>query len=163
MTHALSFVAHHGRLVLIGGLVAGVLLPDLAIELRAWIPELVGLLLFLTAFRIGPVDAIQSLQALSRTVVVVMVLQVLMPVTLLLALRGLGLPISPLLLAIALVLAAPSVTGSANFTILLGHDPAPALRLMIMGTALLPLTSIPTLALLPQVTDMATVLGAAVR
>lgn len=163
MIRTLSFFAHHGRLVLIAGLLAGVLLPGLAAELRRWIPELVALLLFLTAFRIGPAETAQSFRALSRGVVTVLSLQLLAPLALLAALHICDVPISPLLLAVILVLAAPSVTGSANFAILLGHAPAPALRLMILGTALLPVTCIPVLALVPQIAETSAVLAAATR
>ncbi|MEM7318289.1 MAG: hypothetical protein AAF408_04620 [Pseudomonadota bacterium] len=162
MQQGLAFIARHGKLGLIAGLAAGLVLPDLAVTLRAWIPELVAMLLFLTAFRIGPVDTVDSFAALRRTAIAVLVLQLAMPLIFLASLTGLGLPVTPLALAIALVLAAPSVTGSANFAILLGHDPAPALRLLIIGTAALPLTAIPVLGLMPKLDDTS-VLGAAFR
>ena len=53
MLNALAFVARHGRAALVLGLVAGLLLPDLARLLRPWLPQMVAGLLFLTAFRIG--------------------------------------------------------------------------------------------------------------
>ncbi|WP_372570936.1 hypothetical protein [Ruegeria jejuensis] len=160
---ALIFIARYGKLALICGLLAGLLLPDLAQVLRWWIPELVALLLFLTAFRIGPIDALANLAELGRTALVVLVLQLALPVGFLLMLSLLGLPVTPLALALALVMAAPSVTGSANFAILLNGDPAPALRLLILGTALLPLTCIPVFALLPGFGDIGDVLAAALR
>ncbi|SDE23162.1 hypothetical protein [Ruegeria marina] len=163
MQQALAFIARHGKLGLIAGLVAGLALPGVAAAMRPWIPELVAFLLFLTAFRIGPVDAAGKLNDLTRTARAVLVLQLALPLGFLLLLKLFGLPMTPLALAAALVLAAPSVTGSANFTILLGHDPAPALRLLILGTALLPLTSIPVFWLLPEFGDLAAVLGAALR
>ena len=63
----------------------------------------------------------------------------------LLALAGFwlfGLAGSPYAIAFTLMLAAPSVTGSPNISILLGHAPEPAFRLLILGTALLPLPQI---------------------
>lgn len=163
MQQALAFVARHGRLGLMVGLAAGLALPGLASVMRPWIPQLVALLLFLTAFRIGPVDAAGSLADLTRTARRVLVLQLALPILFLLGLRLLGLPVTPLALVLALVLAAPSVTGSANFSILLGQDPAPALRLLILGTALLPLTAIPVFWLLPAFGDPAEVFAAALR
>lgn len=160
---ALIFIARYGKLALICGLLAGLLLPGLAQVLRWWIPELVALLLFLTAFRIGPVDALANLRELGRTALVVLLLQLALPVGFLLMLSLLGLPVTPLALALALVMAAPSVTGAANFAILLNGDPAPALRLLILGTALLPLTCIPVFALLPDFGDIGDVLAAALR
>ncbi|MEX0320500.1 MAG: hypothetical protein AB3N21_21300 [Ruegeria sp.] len=163
MQQGLAFIARHGKLGLIAGLLAGLALPDLAAKLRPWIPEMVAFLLFLTAFRIGPVEAAGGLDALTRTTGSVLVLQLLLPLGFLVGLRLLGLPLTPLAMAIALVLAAPSVTGSANFAILLGHDPAPALRLLILGTAALPLTCIPVFWLLPEFGNLPAVLVAAAR
>ncbi|MEX0364933.1 MAG: hypothetical protein AB3N22_02620, partial [Ruegeria sp.] len=163
MQQGLAFIARHGKLGLIAGLLAGLALPDLAAKLRPWIPEMVAFLLFLTAFRIGPVEAAGGLDALTRTTGSVLVLQLLLPLGFLTGLRLLGLPLTPLAMAIALVLAAPSVTGSANFAILLGHDPAPALRLLILGTAALPLTCIPVFWLLPEFGNLSAVLVAAAR
>jgi hypothetical protein len=45
------------------------------------------------------------------------------------------------------MLAAPSITGSPNFAILMGRDPAVALRILLIGTALFPLTALPVLTL----------------
>ncbi|MCU9838728.1 hypothetical protein OEZ49_13190 [Ruegeria sp. WL0004] len=163
MQLALAFIARHGKLGLIAGLVGGLALPGVAAMMRPWIPELVAFLLFLTAFRIGPVDAAGKLNDLTRTARAVLVLQLALPLGFLMLLKLTGLPMTPLALAAALVLAAPSVTGSANFTILLGHDPAPALRLLILGTALLPLTAIPVFWFLPEFGDLAAVLAAALR
>ncbi|KUJ73304.1 hypothetical protein AVO45_14530 [Ruegeria marisrubri] len=159
----LTFIARHGKFGLIAGLIAGIALPGLAGALRHWIPEMVALLLFLTAFRIGPRDTMESLGALTRTAGTALVLQLALPLAFLGGLALLGLPLSPLALAVTLVLAAPSVTGAANFAILLGHDPAPALRLLIIGTAALPLTAIPVFAMLPQFGELASVLHAALR
>lgn len=163
MQQALAFIARHGKLGLIAGLVGGLALPGVAAMMRPWIPELVAFLLFLTAFRIGPVDAAGKLNDLTRTARAVLILQLALPLGFLMLLKLTGLPMTPLALAAALVLAAPSVTGSANFTILLGHDPAPALRLLILGTALLPLTAIPVFWFLPEFGDLAAVLAAALR
>lgn len=163
MQQGLAFIARHGKLGLIAGLGAGLVLQDLAVALRPWIPHLVAVLLFLTAFRIGPVEAAGNLSDLSRTGIAVLVLQLALPLAFLVALRLLGLPMTPLAMAVALVLSAPSVTGSANFAILLGHDPAPALRLLILGTAVLPLTCIPIFWLLPEFGDLSAVLSASGR
>lgn len=159
----LTFVARHGKLALIAGLAAGLALPGLAASLRPWIPEMVALLLFLTAFRIGPRDTVENLGAVSRTAGAVLVLQLALPLAFLAGLGALGLPLSPLALAVVLMLSAPSVTGAANFAILLGAEPAPALRLLILGTAVLPLTCIPIFAQLPQFGELSAVLGAAGR
>ncbi|MEO0387405.1 MAG: hypothetical protein AAF281_07720 [Pseudomonadota bacterium] len=146
---ALTAVARRGRLALVAGLVAGLLLPGLAAAMRPWLPELVGVLLFLTAFRIGPRAALGSLGDLRATFGLALLFQGVLPLVVLAALTGLDLVHWPLALSLLLVLAAPSITGAPNFAIMLGHDPAPALRLVILGTALFPLTVLPILALAP--------------
>lgn len=163
MLSALAFAARHGRLCLVAGLVAGLTLPGLAAALRPWLPQMVAGLLFLTAFRIGPRDAVQGLGALGRTAAAVLVLQLALPLAAVALLLGFGLPLTPLAVAVVLMLSAPSVTGAPNFAILTGHDPAPALRLLVLGTALLPLTVVPVFLALPALGDIGAVLAAAGR
>ena len=61
------------------------------------------------------------------------------------------------------MLSAPSVSGSPNFTALMGHDPTPPMRLLILGTALFPLTALPVLWLMPGLGNAGDVLAAAAR
>lgn len=141
----LGIVARHGRMCLVAGLVAGLLLPGFAQALRPWLPELIGTLLALTAFRIGPRAALGGLTEVAASLRLIAVYQVALPLLALAVFAGLGIAAHPLAVAVVLVLAAPSVTGSPNFTILAGHDPAPALRLLVLGTALFPVTVLPVL------------------
>lgn len=145
MIRALNLAARHGRLCLVLGLLAGLALPGLAVALRPWLPHLIAALLALTAFRIGPRAALGGLGDLRDTLGILAVYQVALPLAALALFAALGVASHPLALAVTLVLAAPSVTGSPNFAILLGHDPAPALRLLVLGTALFPLTVLPVL------------------
>ncbi|MBE1285980.1 MAG: hypothetical protein GJ676_21885 [Rhodobacteraceae bacterium] len=161
MLDLLARVARHGRLCLVLGLLAGLGLPGIAAVLRPWLPEIVSLLLFLTAFRIGYRDALGT--DLKSAVGAVLILQLLLPVAAAILFVFWGGGLSPLAVVIVLVLAAPSVTGAPNFTILLGGDPAVALRLLVLGTAVLPLTTLPVFWLLPQLGDFQAVLGAAGR
>src|SRR5690606_12948395 len=62
-----------------------------------------------------------------------------------------------------LATAASPISGSPNLAMMTGHDPAPALRLVIIGTASLPLTVLPVFLLLPELGDPAVVLLAAAR
>ena len=48
------------------------------------------------------------------------------------------------------MLSAPSVTGSPNFALIMGVSPEAALRLLMVGTALLPATVLPVLILVPE-------------
>lgn len=160
---ALGFVARHGRICLVLGLVAGLAAPGLAATLRPWLPEMVATLLFLTAFRIGPAAALESLDALRQTGTLLLILQLVLPVSAALFLSAAGLIGLPLALAAVLLLAAPSVTGAPNFAILLGHDPVPVMRLLVLGTAILPITVLPVFVILPELGDYSAVLTATGR
>lgn len=140
--------ARHGRLVLIAGLVAGILLPGLAGAVRGVLPELVALMLGVAALRIGPTAARGSLADINISLRLVAVYQLLLPLVLAGAFLALGWD-GTLATAMVLMAAAPSISGSPNLTIMTGHDPAPALRLMIAGVALLPLTVAPVFLLWP--------------
>jgi hypothetical protein len=159
----LDLAGRHGRLLLVLGLVAGVAAPGLAAGLRPWLPALVAVMLFLAALRIGLRGAIGAVADLRSSAILILAQQLALPLGFVLALKALGLADAPLGLALALMLAAPPISGSPNLTALTGNDPAPALRLMILATAMLPLTALPVLALLPQLGSPAAVLSAAGR
>lgn len=161
MIQLLGQVARYGRIGLVLGLVAGLMLPELAIALRPWLPELIGLLLVVTALRIGPRAAVGSMADLRGTFLAVIVFQILLPCTAFFVFWIAGLAEMAIGLVIILWLAAPSVTGSPNFAILLGQPPAPALRLLVLGTALFPLTALPVFWLLPALDGAGAALGAA--
>lgn len=138
--HLLGFLARHGRLVLVAGLLAGVLLPSLAAVMKPYLPHIVATTLFLAALRIGPREALGRLKDLRGVVGLVGIYQLVVPLTFCMILPFTGL--SPVLVtAITLMAAAPSISGSPNITAMVGHDPAPALRLLIAGTALVPATA----------------------
>ncbi|MEP2027741.1 MAG: hypothetical protein ABJI96_03415 [Paracoccaceae bacterium] len=149
MITGLGHVARHGRLGLVIGLLAGLLLPEVATALRPWLPEMIGVLLFLTALRIGWKEAFGSLGALGQSLRILLGFQIAMPVIAFGLFWAAGLGSTPVALVVVLALAAPPITGSPNFAMLLGHDPAPALRLLVLGTALFPLTVLPVFWLLP--------------
>lgn len=157
----LGAVARHGRLCLVAGLLAGLLLPQVALAMRPWLPELVAFLLFLTAFRIGPSAALGSLQDARRGFGITLIFQLAMPLVALALFTALGVAQQPLAVAVVLMLSASSISGAPNFAILMGHDPAPGLRLLILGTALLPLTVLPVLWAAPSLGDAGAVFQAA--
>ena len=53
MTRALHAAARYGRFILVLGLLAGALLPEIAQAMKPWLPTMVGALLYLAALRIG--------------------------------------------------------------------------------------------------------------
>ncbi len=159
----LTLAARHGRLLLVLGLVAGVLLPGAALAMKPWLPEMVALLLFLAALRVGPERVAGSLRRGLSTLGLVLVYQLAMPLAVLGLGAALGVADTPVVLALTLMLAAPSISGSPSLAILCGADPAPAFRLLVLGTALLPLTVIPVLYAMPALGEGGAVLRAAGR
>ena len=154
--------AKHGRILLILGLLAGATLPQLAQVLRPWLPELVAVLLFLTAMRVGHRMVLGSLTDLRRVVGFVLMLQLAAPLLAATVLSMVGGLSHPFALAVVLMLAAPSVTGAPNFLIMMGKEPAHALRILVLGTALFPVTVLPVLWMLPAL-DSAEAIVAAFR
>ena len=145
------------------GLVAGLTLPGLAALLKPWLPHMVALLLFLSAIRIGPRRALGGLREARSSLAVVALYQVALPLTALALVLAADLTGYAMALVLVLVLSAPPVTGSPNFTALMGHDPAPPMRVLILGTGLFPLTVLPVLWALPALGEAAAVLAAALR
>lgn len=160
---ALVIVSRHGRAGLAVGLIAGLMLPSVASVLKPFLPFLVMALLLLVALRIGPQSARHGMSNLSATLALVLMLQLVFPLVVVGLALMFGIGASPYVLATVLVLAAPSVSGSPNFATILGADPEPAFRLLIVGTAILPVTMLPILWLMPQFSDVTTILFPAVR
>lgn len=158
----LRLCARHGRLILVAGLIAGVALPGFAAALKQWLPEMVAALLFIAALRIGPRQAAGSLSDIRTSLVVLGLYQLALPCALAFAFAIAGIT-APLAVALILMSAAPSIAGSPNLTLLAGGDPAPALRLMILGTAILPLTVIPVFWLSPVLSDPGDIVTASGR
>ncbi|WP_170423338.1 hypothetical protein [Ruegeria arenilitoris] len=159
----LHLAARHGPYVLVMGLVAGLLLPGLAEPMRALLPPLVALLLFLTVLRIDPVLLVGSLMDLRQVTKTVAVFQLALPLTLVgIGLMG-GWTGSPVFLSLLIMASAPSIAGSANMCLMMGHPAEFALRLMVIGTAVLPLTVFPIFLLMPELGDIQSVLAAVLR
>ena len=162
VTAFLHLAARHGRWCLVLGLLGGLFLPQVAAAMQPALPVLVALLIFVAALRIGPGAALGSIAEARGDLGLLLIFQLALPIAGFAVFAGLGLSGSLVALALVLMMSAPSISGSANFTILLGHDPAPALRLAVLGTALFPLTVLPVFWLLPGL-DGPAVLGAALR
>jgi hypothetical protein len=158
----LGLAARQGRAILVLGLLVGILLPGLAATMKSWLAEMVAGLLFIAAFRVGPRQAVGALGDLGKSLTLSAVFQIAMPVA---AIVAFGLVGWHGLLASGLVLmaAASPISGGPNLAILTGNDPAPALRQLVLGTALLPLTVIPVFWLAPALGSPAEILGSAAR
>ena len=163
MLQTLGLFARYGRFVLVAGLLAGLALPALAQALRPWLSEMVLFLLFLTAFRVGLPAAYEGLRRSTNMSGVVVTYQLVLPLVCLGIFALFGLAESPVAIALTLMLAAPPLTGSPNLSLLLGHSPQPAFRLLVLGTLLLPLTLIPVFWFSPALGSLTQALGAALR
>lgn len=159
----LGFLARHGRLVLIGGLITGVGLPPLAQAMQPLILPLIVVSLFLATLRVDPVAAFPRGPALWRALAFTLVLQSALPLAMIAVCWGFGGLGSPIAIGVILTLAGAPITGSPGLAILSGADPAPALRQMVLGTALLPLTVLPVFWLMPVFGAPLVVIGAAAK
>lgn len=163
MLSLLGALAARGPWVLVAGILAGVSLPGLAAALVPFIPHMVAGLLFLAALRIGPAGMWAALTNLPRSLALLLVLQLALPLALVTVFGALGLLGSIFVQAALLIAMASPISGSPNMVAMIGHDPASTMRLLVLGTLMLPLTCLPVLFAVPALGDPATVLAAALR
>ncbi|NOD34485.1 MULTISPECIES: hypothetical protein [unclassified Ruegeria] len=159
----LHLAGRHGPYVLICGLAAGLLLPALAEPMRDLLPPLVVLLLFVTVLRMDPRTILGSLSDLHKVAFTVVGFQLVTPMIIVALGYVCGWIGTPVLLSLLIMAAAPSISGSPNMCLMMGHAPEHAMRLMVVGTALLPLTALPIFLVMPQLGDVQSVLWAGVR
>lgn len=146
--HTLAWFGKQGRYCLIIGLFVGLAAPAVAEALKPWIGALVALLLFVTGIRVGAKNAFGNLGNLTPALIRVTLFQMGLPLVAIALFGAAGMLNAPLALAVSLMLAAPSLTGAPNFAIMAGHDPAPGMRLLVLSTALFPLTALPVFVIL---------------
>ncbi|MEM1365857.1 MAG: hypothetical protein AAGH82_08920 [Pseudomonadota bacterium] len=140
MTRLLAWCAAHARWFLIGGLLVGGFVRPVAEALLPFVGTAIALLLFLACLRTGPKAAAGTAHDLRRTSLAVLTLQILVPLAVLGAGLALHVPhtyLSPLIL----LLAASSVTVVPHFLAIMGMDTSHALRLLLVGTLLVPATA----------------------
>ncbi|MEL6519510.1 MAG: hypothetical protein AAFQ66_01000 [Pseudomonadota bacterium] len=157
----LHWAARAGPWVLVAGLVVGLGSPTAAAAMRPWIPHLVVVLLFLAALRLEPTALATARQGWGRAVSTVLVLQCALPLGVLAIGWLAGLIGSDGLLALVVMLSASAISSSPNMCLMLGRPPEPAIRLLILGTVLLPITVVPVFLALPRLGGVGPVLTAA--
>jgi len=118
-----------------------------------WLPQMVAVLLLLTALRIGRRAALGAMRDLRWGLGAVAVLQLGVPLVLFAAMWLAGWAQTPASLALVLATAAPAISGSPNLALLLGLDAGRMMQLLVLGTAAFPLTVLPVLMLFPQTGD----------
>jgi hypothetical protein len=154
-------ISDHARLCLVFGLVAGLALPDLAALLAPWLPQMVAGLLTITALRLGHGALRGALRGVSMTLALVAGLQLFLPLCVLAGASLAGVAGTPWVLALVLATAAPALSGSPNLALILRQDAGAMMRIMVLGTALFPLTVLPLLVAMPQLGAPAAILQAA--
>jgi len=152
----LEHCAGWGRVLLVAGLFVGIagglVWPEGVAQLAPLIGPVVVFLLFLAVLRLGPDGVRAGLRGIGGALVAVALLQLALPLAAALGFAGLGWA-GPVALAVVLTLAAAPITGSPNLAIMARGDPVPALRALVLGTALLPLTVIPVFLVVPALGD----------
>ncbi len=159
---ALAAIASKARIVLPLGLAAGVVAPTLASVLKPYIGPMIVILLFLASLRIGPRAALGALADLRTTLAAVIAFQLVVPLVFV-VLVHLGGWSGAAVAALVLMMAASPISGTPSLTIMMAHDPAPALRLLILGTAMLPLTAFVVFWSAPGFGDTGTLIMASLR
>lgn len=163
MIAALEICAAHSRKLLILGLLAGIGLPDVAAAMALWLPQMVAILLVITAFRIGHRAAFGALSDLRWGLPAVLVLQLAVPLGFIAIFAVLNLSQTPLALAVVLACSAPTISGGASLAIILRQDPARMMQLLILGTAVFPLTVLVVLTAFPAVEDLSVLISTTFR
>ncbi|PIE10467.1 MAG: hypothetical protein CSA72_08125 [Rhodobacterales bacterium] len=163
MSALLAAAAHRGRWLLVAGLLLGVGWPGLATALTPLILPLIGALLFLAALRIGPAGLRLDRRALWSGLRFALIFQFALPLAALAIALGVGVAGTALATGVILSLAAPPLNGAPGLAVILRAQPEPALRQVVIGTVLLPVTVLPVLAFLPAVTGASEIGGAVAR
>lgn len=162
----LAACARRGKWFLIGGLVvggaSGLVWPGASEALAFTIRPMVVTLLFLAVLRLGPAGVRAGLAGAGGAMAVALVLQMALPLLAGLGFLALGLG-GVLALGVVLTLAASPITGTPALTLMIGGDGSVALRALVLGTALLPVTVLPVFLLLPDLGDPAEVIGLVLR
>ena len=159
----LRWLAGRGPWVLVAGILAGLTLPGLAEILVPFIPHMVAGLLFLAALRIGPNGIFQAVGSVGRDLRALLILQFCLPLILVLIFRLFGVLETEFATATVLIGMASSIAGAPNMIQMMGRNGADAMRLLILGTTILPVTVIPILWLLPNFGSVFDVVSAALR
>jgi hypothetical protein len=151
VTHGVSAaIARHGRWLLIAGLLAGVALPGAAAGVAPFVGILVAALLFLAVLRLGRSDLADGRRAFARSALLALGLQMGLPLAAIALLAWVGALATPWGQGLVLMLAAAPITGAPHIARMAGGDPGAALRQVVTGTAILPLSCVPVFALMPD-------------
>ena len=159
---ALVVLARHARWLLLAGLLAGTAFPAAAATLRPLLPLLIGAMLFLSALRISPRHLGSAISHMRHDLPAILVLQLVLPLVFALGLTLFGVS-GPLADVLVLMATAAPIAASPALAVICGLDGFAALRLLVWGTVLLPLTALMPLNLVFSDLPGASVAVAAMR
>ena len=139
LTPFLAFLNRHARLILAGGIFAGLALPGLASLLRPLVEAAVVASLSLSMLRLDWDVVFAWARRPLRAAAALVWMLLLAPLLTFGAVTWLGLP-QGLSVALVFAAAAPPVTAAPALALLLGLDAALSLVLLVAGTVILPAT-----------------------
>lgn len=158
----LAAAGRRSQFGLVAGLACGLLFPVLAAGLREHLTLLIVLLLFVAALRIVP-RALGSLRnSAIHDLPIVLALQFALPLAIGGSFWAFGWT-GPFPTMLALLTAASPISGSPAITQLMGQSGAVALRLLLWGTLLLPVTSFVPLQIMFGPASGVDVVGSSLR
>lgn len=129
----------HSPLWMVGSIGVGLAVPDLAAILRGWVVPISVVMVPLSVMRIDLAQLGRAFRPAWRVIAAALVALVLLPILTGLAGLILGLP-GWLLTGLVLIAAAPPLSSSAAFAILLRIDPARVTAVSLMATVAAPAT-----------------------
>jgi hypothetical protein len=162
LLNILHFIARYGRVFILTGLIAGIFVPGVATTVRPYVGHVVAVLLFLGALRIDPSEVFGNLKGLRSIFLFILFFQIALPCLMAIGFVSAGIS-TPLAVALVLCFSASPISAMPSLTIMMGHRPGPALRLLFVSTALLPLTIFPAFTIMPAFGDPAEVASVAFR
>lgn len=141
----LGFVVRYATVLLAGGLLAGLAVPDVARLMRPHLTPIVWMLLFVSMMRVDWQGVLGHIRAPLRVALAMVFFLGVMPVAVWWLLKDSGLA-PPLLAAIVLMALAPPLMSAPALAQILGLDAALAMVLMVVSTLLVPFV-LPVMAL----------------
>ncbi len=141
MLRFLAFIGRQSASVLIVGLFLAAFFPTISALLRPWLGVMVSVVLGISMARLDIGSTLKSIVRPSRTIRLLSIIFVLMPVACLALIwlwRAMGFDEQYVLLLMVFLLA-PPLSSSTSLCLLLGYDAVISLQVTLLGTLLTPL------------------------
>jgi ACR3 family arsenite transporter len=159
----LRLMGRHAKWVLATGLFAAVVLPGVSTWLSGILVPLILIIMFMGALRLQPSEVSELWQKPGHSLAQILALQLGLPLSVAGVAIFAGIAHWLPLQIVILLMAGPAIMSSPNMAAIMGLSGATAMRLVIWGTALVPVTCLPVLAILGNGLPFIDVLWAAAR